>query len=160
MKSKRILIMLMIAGISFLFIAAAINAQEAGKNDVIEMKHTNAFAQRKQGIVTFNHKKHSDAKPNGYAVACGECHHDKDGKPLANLKDSDKVQSCLECHTKPDKPKKESGMTDADWKKLNLSFYYGAIHENCISCHKTGGKGPIKCAQCHPKPEKKEGSEK
>jgi hypothetical protein len=160
MKSKHTLVTLMIAVISLLFIATAINAQEAGKSDVIEMKHTKAFTQRKQGIVMFAHKKHFDAKPNGYGIGCGECHHDKEGKPLANLKDSDKVQSCFECHTKPDKPKKESGMTDADWKKLNLSYYYGAIHENCISCHKTQGKGPVKCAECHPKPEKAEEAEK
>jgi hypothetical protein len=152
MKGKHFLVMMMIAGISLLFIAAAINAQEAGKGDVIEMKNTKAFAEHKQAIVMFTHKKHSDAKPDGYAIGCGECHHDKDGKPLADLKATDKVQSCFECHSKPDKPKKEQGMAEADWKKLNLTYYYGAIHENCVNCHKTGGKGPVKCAECHPKP--------
>jgi hypothetical protein len=160
MKRNHFGITLMIAGISLLFIVATTNAQEAGKGDVLEMKNTKAFAEHKQAIVMFTHKKHSAAKPEGYGVGCGECHHDKDGKPLANLKATDKVQGCFECHAKPDKPKKEQGMTDADWKKLNLSYYYGAIHENCISCHKTGGKGPVKCAECHPKPEKAAGAEK
>jgi hypothetical protein len=160
MRSKRFWVMLMIAGIAFLFIAAAINAQETEKRDVLEMKNTKAFAEHKHGIVKFNHKKHIDAKPNGYGIACGECHHDKEGKPLANLKATDKVQGCFECHSKPDKPKKESSMTDEEWKKLNLSYYYGAMHENCIGCHKTQGKGPVKCAECHPKKEKAEGEEK
>lgn len=156
MKGKQIFLSLVIAGAAMIFIAAAINAQESGIKQVIEMKNTKAFTQHKQGIVMFNHGKHVAAKPNGYGIGCGECHHDKDHKPLTNLKASDKVQDCFECHNKPDKPKKEPGVSDGEWKKIQRTYYYGAIHENCMGCHKTQGKGPVKCAECHPKTEGKE----
>jgi hypothetical protein len=152
---KRISLLLTIAGMAMLFIAAALSAQESGIKQVIEMKNTKAFPQHKQGIVMFSHGKHNAAKPNGYGIGCGECHHDKDNKPLTNLKAGDKVQECFVCHKKPDKPKKEPGVSEKDWKKIQIEYYYGAIHENCMGCHKTQKKGPVKCAECHPKVEGK-----
>ena len=121
--------------------------------DTIEMKHTDAFSSHEKGIVMFTHQKHADAAPNGYGVACGECHHDKDGKPLA-LKTGDAVQACMECHNKTGKPKKPEGISKNDWDAMQLEYFYGAIHANCIDCHKAGGAGPVKCAECHPKLEK------
>jgi hypothetical protein len=155
MKGKRLVIMLLIAGISLFFVGAAINAEEACKEDVIEMKNEKAFASHKFGIVMFSHGKHYAPKPDGYGIGCGDCHHDKDGKPLTDLKVGDEVQSCFECHSKTEKPKKEKGMSDDEWTKLQLEYYYGAIHMNCVDCHKKEGKGPVKCTECHPKPEKK-----
>ena len=155
MKSKRILLSLILAGMVMLFIAVTIHAEEAKIKDVIEMKTTAAFATHKHGIVMFSHGKHAAAKPEGYGIKCGECHHDKDNKPLNNLKPGDKVQNCIACHKKPDKPKKEPGMSAEAWQKLQLEYYYGAIHENCVGCHKKEKKGPVKCNECHPKNEKK-----
>lgn len=34
---------------------------------------------------------------------------------------------------------------------MQLEYYYGAIHANCIDCHRAGQAGPVKCAECHPK---------
>ena len=154
MKGKHIVLLLAIAGIAMLFFGASINAEEAASSDVIKMENTDAFAKHKKSIVTFEHKKHHIAAPDGYGIACGECHHDKDGKPL-ELKECDTVQGCMECHDKAEKPKKPKGLAKADWKKMKLEYYYGALHANCIGCHKEGGAGPVKCAECHPKPEKK-----
>jgi len=121
--------------------------------EVVEMKHTDAFSAHKMGIVMFSHKKHTSAKPTGYGIVCGECHHDKDGKPL-ELKEGDAVQGCMECHDKAGKPQKPEGTSKKDWDAMQLKYYYGAIHANCINCHKAGGAGPVKCAECHPKPGK------
>ena len=91
-----------------LFIAAGIYAKAAP--DVIELKDP-AYKEHKKGVVHFEHKKHQDdyAKqyPEFYKNGCGECHHDKDNKPLSNLKEGDDVQKCIECHKKPGEvPKK------------------------------------------------------
>jgi len=155
MKGK-LIFLLTITGMVMLFFGAAINAEEpcTGKvEDVFEMNNTKAFAKHKKSLCTFTHKKHTTAKPDGYGVACGECHHDKDGKPLA-LKEGDAVQKCFECHNKTEKPKKPKDMSKDDWKKLQVEYYYGAIHGNCIGCHKAQKKGPKKCSECHPKAKK------
>jgi hypothetical protein len=154
MKGRHILLLIAMAGLLILISSASITAQESKTApDVMEMKNTDAFTAHKQGIVMFGHKKHTAAAPDGYGISCGECHHDKDGKPLA-LKEGDAVQGCMECHDKTDKPKKPEGMSKEDWNAMQLEYYYGAIHANCTDCHKTGGKGPVKCAECHPKPGK------
>jgi len=120
--------------------------------DILEMKNTNAFDPHKMAIVMFSHAKHFSAAPGGYGIACGECHHDKDGNPLA-LKIGDSVQGCMECHDKPGKtPKKPTGISADEWDAMQLEYYYGAIHANCIDCHKAGGAGPVKCTDCHIKP--------
>ncbi len=153
-KGKLIFLLLAIAGMAMIFLATGINAEEkAGAPDVIEMKNTDAFKAHKKAIVMFGHEKHTAAKPDGYGIACGECHHDKDGKPLA-LKEGDAVQKCFECHNKTEKPKKPKGMSKDDWKKLQVEYYYGAMHGNCIGCHKAQKKGPKKCSECHPKAKK------
>ena len=138
MKMKgKLFFLLTIAGMAMLFFSATINAEEpcTGKvADSFEMNNTKAFKEHKKAIVMFTHKKHTSAKPDGYGVACGECHHDKDGKPL-ELKEGDAVQGCLECHKKTEKPKKPKDMAKEDWEKMQLEYYYGALHANCIDCH-------------------------
>jgi hypothetical protein len=154
MKGKRIFLLLAIIGVSMFLFGASINASEPAKvKDVLEMNNTDAFPKHKMGLCEFTHKKHSTAAPDGHGIACGECHHDKDGKPL-ELKEGDAVQGCLECHSEVGKPKKEKGMSKEDWEAMQLEYYYGAMHANCIDCHKEKGAGPVKCAECHPKPEK------
>lgn len=118
----------------------------------IEMKTTKIFPKHKMGIVVFDHKKHEAAKPDGYALKCGECHHDKDNKPLNDLKPGDELKLCSDCHKEAGNasPKAFKKPTQKDLKK-----YYVAIHANCINCHATLKKGPTKCAQCHPQKDKK-----
>jgi len=122
-------------------------------SDIIEMKNTDAFSSHKMGIVMFDHQKHAAAEPEGYGIACGQCHHDENGEPLT-LKKGDPVLGCMDCHEEPGKPRKSKEMSKEEWETALLDYYYGAIHANCIDCHKAGGAGPVKCADCHPKPQK------
>lgn len=119
---------------------------------VIEMKNEAAVSQHRMGIVRFDHEKHYRDKPEGHGIGCGECHHDAAGIPLAELKPGDSVQNCLECHAKKDRPKKPQDISDADWLAMRLEYYVEAMHDNCIKCHNKQG-GPVKCADCHPRPE-------
>lgn len=122
--------------------------QKAGVIGVISMKNEKAFAQHRMGIVEFDHKAHAA----DYGLSCGKCHHDKNGKPLNNLSYDDAVQSCYACHDKNGRPTREEGMSQEQWKKEQLKYYYGAIHENCMGCHKETA-GPTRCTECHPRPQ-------
>ncbi|MCD6271309.1 MAG: cytochrome c3 family protein [Deltaproteobacteria bacterium] len=123
--------------------------------DVIKMEHK-AYAKHKKGIVEFTHKKHVEE----YKATCGECHHDKDGKPLENLKAGDEVKPCMECHKKAGyiKGKKAKGLS----KEQKLEYHANAMHDNCKPCHKKfnkknglkskdKGAAPTTCKACHPK---------
>lgn len=127
--------------------------EDAAVTGVIEMKNTDAFDTHSMGIVMFRHKKHADAAPDGYGIACGECHHDKDGKPI-DIEDGDEVQGCMACHDKAERPGRTEGMSKEKWDAMQLEYYYGAIHASCIDCHREGGAGPVQCMECHPKPER------
>ena len=147
-----------------------VNCLYAGKDvkDVIKMENK-AFEKHTKGIVTFTHKKHSkeyaEKNPDLYKNACGECHHDKDNKPLTQLKEGDEVQNCIECHKKPGyiKGKEAKGLT----KEQKREYYANAIHDNCKECHKNfnkkmklkskdKGAAPVSCKQCHGGEDEKE----
>ncbi len=119
--------------------------------DVIKM-NTKGYTAHTKGIVEFTHKKHVEE----YKNACGECHHDKDGKPLANLKAGDNVQGCIECHKTPgEKPKGKDAPKLSE--KEALQYHAEAMHQNCQGCHKEYNKknnttnAPTTCVKCHPK---------
>ncbi|MBS3758581.1 MAG: cytochrome c3 family protein [Desulfobacterales bacterium] len=157
-RIKQILTILTISCIGMLFLVAGINAEEAQKTekascpDVMEMKNEQAFPQHRMGIVEFDHKKHVADKPDGYGLGCGECHHDENGEPLSDLKAGDEVQGCFECHDKKSRPRRDPSMSPEEWEKEQLKYYYGAIHENCMGCHKKMG-GAVRCTECHPRPQ-------
>jgi hypothetical protein len=150
-----------VVAVAFLF---AVGMAVAGTkvDDVIKMENTKAYTKHTKGIIMFSHKKHNEE----YKLDCGECHHDAKGVAL-KLKIGDNVQSCFECHTKTGMPDRKAmaALKGADKKKEELTYHYGAIHENCQGCHekynkeKAGGdaakakKGPapVSCTQCHPK---------
>jgi len=106
-----------------------------------------SYAHNKK-IVQFTHKKHVSA----YKLKCGECHHDKEGKPVT-LKHGDNVDRCVKCHSKPGeiKGKKAKGMS----KSEKRSYHANALHDNCRGCHKElkkSGKNPnapTSCNKCH-----------
>ena len=168
MINKHFLVSGIIATV-ILLIAAGIYAKAVP--DVIELKDP-AYKEHKKGVVHFEHKKHQDdyAKqyPEFYKNGCGECHHDKDNKPLSSLKEGDDVQKCIECHKKPGEvPKKlkkewrEKKLKKAEKKKLELEYHAEALHDNCRVCHKKYNKkykpkkkAPTTCAKCHPKKKK------
>jgi hypothetical protein len=132
--------------------------------DVIELKDP-AYEKHKKGIVHFEHKKHQDdyAKqyPEYYKNGCGECHHDKDGKPLSNLKEGDDVQKCIECHKiASEAPKGKKAKKKLTKKEKIKDYHAEALHANCRDCHKKYNKkykpekkAPTTCAKCHPKKE-------
>ena len=159
MIKKHLLVSAIIA-IATLCVAAGIYAKAAP--DVIELNDP-AYEEHKKGVVHFEHKKHQDdyAKkyPEYYKNGCGECHHDKDGKPLSKLKEGDDVQKCIECHKIPGEAPKGKKATKKLSKKEKIKEYHAeALHENCRSCHKDYNKkykpekkAPTTCAKCHPK---------
>jgi len=142
------MLVMFIVGIATLFLSASVFAAAA---DVIKME-TKGYEKHEKGIVQFSHKKHAE----DYKATCGDCHHDAKGKPLANLKATDKVQSCIECHKKPgEKPKGKDAPKLS--KKEALEYHAEALHDNCQGCHKDFNKknnstaAPTTCVKCHPK---------
>lgn len=146
MKSRGFVVAVLVVGVALLFAGGLQAGNKAA--DVIKME---AGYPHTKGIVQFSHAKHA----TDYKATCGECHHDKDGKPLANLKDGDAVQKCIECHKKPgEKPKgKDAPKLDA---KAAREYHAEAVHDNCQGCHKEWNKknnskaAPTTCSKCHP----------
>ena len=152
--SKKLLTLLVVAGMAVLFTATGIYAGTKVA-DTFKMD-TKEYAAHKKGLVEFTHKKHAE----DYKINCGECHHDAKGKALS-LKMGDDVQRCVECHTETEKVKGEKLKKKDKIKK----YQQDAMHANCIDCHKdhnislkdpkdpkgTKGPAPASCAACHPK---------
>lgn len=153
---KRSLLVLAVAALGVVFLFAGVYAtQQAPDSMTMESK---VFAKHKKALVTFSHKKHSD-KVEGYKIPCADCHHVyKDGKNV--WKEGDAVQKCdtKGCHDKAKAPKTKEGEKKLKRKeKASQGYYYSAIHENCVECHKDLKKkkkptGPTACKECHPKP--------
>jgi hypothetical protein len=144
---KRWMLILAVAALGIVFLFAVVNAtQESPETITMESK---VFPEHKKGLVTFSHTKHNV----DYKVACSECHHVyQDGKNT--WKEGDAVQKCDTCHTEAKAP------TGADAPKLSneekiKKYFYSAIHENCLGCHKALKKeakpaGATSCKDCHP----------
>ena len=152
-----------ILAIAILFVSAGIYASSVP--DVIPLNDP-AYKKHTKGIVQFEHKKHWDdysrEYPEFYPSKCGECHHDKDGKPLTELKDGDSVQKCIECHKETGKKPKGEKLKKAEKIK---KYHKEALHANCKGCHKKFNKkmgyknndpkaAPNTCKSCHPKKKK------
>ena len=159
---KRYLVTLLVAVIATMFIVVGIYAGTEVKDEIV--MENKAYAKHTKGIQTFSHKKHqkeyAEKHPEFYKNGCGDCHHDKDNKPLVNLKEGDEVQNCIECHKKPGyiKGKKAKGLD----KKQKREYHANAMHDNCKGCHKKFNKkmklkskdekaAPTTCKKCHPK---------
>jgi len=129
--------------------------------NIINMNNK-AYAKHTKGIQAFTHMKHAkeyaEKHPELYKNGCGSCHHDKDNKPLSNLKEGNDVQNCIECHKKPGfiQGKEAKGLT----KEQKLEYHANAIHDNCKGCHKDfnkkmnlktkdEGAAPVTCKTCH-----------
>jgi len=161
MRKKYIRISVVVA-LATLFIAAGIYAKAVP--DVIPLQDP-AYKKHKKGVVKFEHKKHWDdyAKeyPEFYKNGCGECHHDKDNKPLTELKDGDEVQKCIECHKiAAEAPKGKKAKKKLSKKEKIKDYHAEALHANCRVCHKKFNKkykpkkAPTTCTKCHPKKKK------
>ncbi len=169
MKKRTLVIAVAINGLATLLLAKGIYAG-VKVPEVIHMSNK-AYTKHTRKIVEFHHKKHqaeyAQKNPEFFSAGCGECHHDKNHKPLTNLKVGDVVQGCIECHTKPDV------MTDAEKRaviKLSkkekksklLEYHAEAVMMNCLDCHKKYNKknnlnfkdkgyAPATCVKCHMK---------
>jgi hypothetical protein len=161
MRKKYIRISVVVA-LATLFIAVGIYAKAVP--DVIPLQDP-AYKKHKKGVVKFEHKKHWDdyAKeyPEFYKNGCGECHHDKDNKPLTELKEGDEVQKCIECHKiAAEAPKGKKAKKKLSKKEKIKDYHAEALHANCRVCHKKFNKkykpkkAPTTCTKCHPKKKK------
>jgi cytochrome c553 len=161
MKRRFLLLTAAIVGITALFLVTLIYA--GTKVEAVIKLADPAYEKHKKGIVEFTHKKHYDEYankfPEFYKLGCGECHHDKDNKPLSNLKEGDDVQRCIECHQKPGEKPKGKGAPKLS-KKEELEYHAEALHDNCRACHRKVNKktkkraAPTTCTKCHPKNKK------
>ena len=163
--NKNLLVLVIVVSAA-LFAAGGILAKTVP--DIIKLQDP-AYKEHKKGVVEFTHGKHqkdyAEKYPEFYKNGCGECHHDKDGKPLSGLKEGDAVQKCIECHKIPSEVPKEvkdewkkNKVKKADRKKKELEYHAEALHDNCRGCHrkynkkyKPAKKAPTTCAKCHPK---------
>jgi len=92
--------------------------------------------------VTLTHNKHVTE----YNVQCKDCHHVyEDGKNV--WEPGQPVQKCIECHNVLKLGKELREASDEE-KKLSM---HKAYHDNCVGCHRTEKKGPVKCLECHAK---------
>lgn len=159
---KKFFLIAVTIGISLLLLGTGIHAGNKVA-DVIKLENK-AYADHKEGVVIFQHRKHQkeyrEKNPGLFKSACGECHHDKDNKPLVNLKEGDEVQNCIECHKKPAyvKGNEAKGLS----KKQKREYHANAMHDNCKACHKESNKkkglklkdkgyAPNTCNSCHQK---------
>ncbi len=152
--NKKLLALLLAVGISITFTVTALYAETEFPSE-ITMDY-NPYVKRKYTppkweVYVFTHEIHY----LDYEISCGECHHDKEGKPLDDLKEGDSVQQCVECHTELEKTKEN---------RRSIILLENAIHENCKICHQKiniedgdpkgrKGPGPVGCKRCHVKVE-------
>ncbi len=147
---KKTLWVIVMVGMAAVFASVALHAGTTPQ-DIIKLNNEPNIKHEK-GIVDLSHKKHVAE----YKNTCGDCHHDKDGKPLANLKAGDNVQACIECHKKPGtKPKGKDAPKLTE--KETLEYVGEAFHKKCIDCHKASNtksnnqNAPTTCVKCHQK---------
>ena len=160
--NKKLMVLVIVVSAA-LFVVAGIYAKAVP--EMIKLEDP-AYKDHKKGVVEFTHAKHQTeyAKkyPEFYKNGCGECHHDKDNKPLSNLKEGDDVQKCIECHKiAAEAPKGKKAKKKLSKKEKIKDYHAEALHENCRGCHKKynkkykpSKKAPTTCAKCHPKSKK------
>jgi hypothetical protein len=156
--NKKLLVLVIVVSAA-LFAAGGIFAKAVP--DTIKLEDP-AYKEHKKGVVDFTHGKHqteyAEKYPEFYKNGCGECHHDKDNKPLSNLKAGDDVQKCIECHKiAAEAPKGKKAKKKLSKKEKIKDYHAEALHENCRGCHrkynkkyKPAKKAPTTCAKCHP----------
>jgi hypothetical protein len=157
--NKKLLVLVIVVSAAF-FAAGGIFAKAVP--EMIKLEDP-AYKEHEKGVVEFTHGKHQTeyAKkyPEFYKNGCGECHHDKDNKPLSNLKEGDAVQKCIECHKiAAEAPKGKKAKKKLSKEEKIKDYHAEALHENCRGCHreynkkyKPSEKAPTTCTTCHPK---------
>lgn len=93
-----------------------------------------AFTEPRALAVPFKHNEHN---VKAEIKNCSSCHHayDAQGRRIAGA--SATQRRCSDCHQVRPTP-------DDHAPALMMAF-----HKQCQDCHRSKGKGPLKCAQCH-----------
>lgn len=122
-----------------LIVWAAVIGLAVGASVVVQAKDpvppvtvTIKGCQDKQPPVTFAHRKHSKE----LKIACTKCHHKGAGTKCTDAK----------CHASND--------GKAEGKRpgcKEMSPTKNPFHIRCVGCHKSEGKGPKTCKECHKK---------
>ncbi|MDY0220135.1 MAG: cytochrome c3 family protein [Desulfobacterium sp.] len=129
-KVKKYIFILMVSA----FVLAPLTAWAEECMNIDETVFTN----KTRPFVCFVHDEHND---NAGIEECDVCHHlYEDGKLLEG--ETSEEMACSECHGSKDDP-----------KHIELIATY---HDRCRSCHLEEKKGPVTCAGCHEKKNKKE----
>ena len=161
MNKKSLVLVIVVS--AALFAAGGILAKTVP--EIIKLEDP-AYEEHIKGVVDFSHGKHqkeyAEKYPEFYENGCGECHHDKDNKPLSSLKEGDDVQKCIECHKiAAEAPKGKKAKKKLSKKEKIKDYHAEALHENCRGCHrkynkkyKPAKKAPTTCTKCHPKKKK------
>ncbi len=93
--------------------------------------------------VTFSHATHA----MNYKIACIQCHHTLEEDAIAV------EETCQDCHTNTEL----KSFPDAESipEEERMEFYFLAIHDQCINCHREVRKSdewtsaPVGCWRCH-----------
>ncbi len=142
--NKKILTLLLAAGISVLFFATALCAGTKFQ-DEITMDYNKYperyFKQSKRNFIEFPHALHA----MDFELSCEQCHH-------IDLKLGDEVQPCAECHIE---------LTPTKKNRKSILLLRNAYHASCRKCHKEVNKEagdprgldefapPTNCSECH-----------
>lgn len=122
---RSIIVSFMCVALIGAFVLPSLFAADAPKG-AVEMK---AFPTKTKASPKFDHATHK--------LDCKACHHKWDGKAP--------VKKCA-----------TAGCHDDFKEKKGEKSAYASMHDpksklSCVGCHKAGGKGPLKCDECHPK---------
>lgn len=100
-----------------------------------DMTHVSpaAFSSPTRPAAVFVHDTHNE---KAGLDDCGICHHGG-ANGVKDTSATTEGTPCADCH----KIQAGKGLTD-------LTHAY---HKQCIGCHRTKGKGPLACGQCHKK---------
>ena len=93
--------------------------------------------------VTFGHATHAIK----YKIACIRCHHTLEEGAIAV------EETCTDCHANTEM--RSFPQADNIPEEKRMDFYFLAIHDQCINCHKEvrksdeWTKAPVGCWRCH-----------
>lgn len=145
-----------IAGVFWLAIGVAVAQQTVSVPVVIDFDgatdgagSVDTYRSIYSGPVKFTMSKHVQ----DYGAACGDCHHDRDGKPLESHA-PDTIYACGKCHKKEGLIWGPAAENDTSAKE-QLAHRPNALHMQCIGCHQMYNnlnrmvRVPESCRTCH-----------
>ena len=144
-KNKTVMIFCQIVWLFFWILpAAAMDIEDAPTSVTID------YLQELYEPVDFDHQMHAET------YACNACHHHTTGdgtqnktceKCHAQSESSDDV-SCSGCHQQMAPLSSLAGPAESISYHIDKPSIKGALHLQCLGCHRTEG-GPTGCQECH-----------